>query len=48
MRHGAEGLTFPAVRAILQEIFTALSFAANPRTTCIGWTRRNANFNYGS
>jgi SRSO17 transposase len=31
MRHGAAGLTFPAVRAIVQEIFTALLFAAKPR-----------------
>jgi len=31
MRRGASGLTFPAVRAIVQEIFTALLFAANPR-----------------
>jgi SRSO17 transposase len=30
-RHGATGLTFPAVRAIVQEIFTALLFAAKPR-----------------
>ena len=27
----ATGLTFPAVRAIVQEIFTALLFAAKPR-----------------
>jgi SRSO17 transposase len=31
MRRGAAGLTFPAVRAIVQEIFTALLFAAKPR-----------------
>lgn len=31
MRRGAAGLTFPAVRAIVQEIFTALLFAATPR-----------------
>ena len=31
MRRGATGLTFPAVRAIVQEIFTALLFAAKPR-----------------
>jgi SRSO17 transposase len=31
MRHGAAGLTFPAVRAIVQEIFTALLFAAKPQ-----------------
>ena len=31
MRRGAVGLTFPAVRAIVQEIFTALLFAAKPR-----------------
>lgn len=30
-RRGAAGLTFPAVRAIVQEIFTALLFAAKPR-----------------
>ncbi len=30
-RHGATTLTFPAVRAIVQEIFTALLFAAKPR-----------------
>jgi SRSO17 transposase len=30
-RHGTTGLTFPAVRAIVQEIFTALLFAAKPR-----------------
>ena len=28
---GAAGLTFPQVRAIVQEIFTALLFAAKPR-----------------
>ena len=27
MRRGAAGLTFPAVRAVVQEIFTALLFA---------------------
>jgi SRSO17 transposase len=31
MRRGAAGLTFPQVRAIVQEIFTALLFAAKPR-----------------
>ena len=31
MRRGAAGLTFPGVRAIVQEIFTALLFAAKPR-----------------
>ena len=31
MRRGAAGLTFPAVRAIVQEIFSALLFAAKPR-----------------
>jgi SRSO17 transposase len=31
MRHSSGGLTFPAVRAIVQEIFTALLFAAKPR-----------------
>ena len=31
LRRGAAGLTFPAVRAIVQEIFTALLFAAKPR-----------------
>jgi SRSO17 transposase len=31
MRRDASGLTFPAVRAIVQEIFTALLFAAKPR-----------------
>jgi SRSO17 transposase len=31
MRRDAAGLTFPAVRAIVQEIFTALLFAAKPR-----------------
>jgi SRSO17 transposase len=31
MRRGAAGLTFPAVRAIVQEIFTALLFAQKPR-----------------
>jgi SRSO17 transposase len=31
MRRGAAGLTFPAARAIVQEIFTALLFAAKPR-----------------
>jgi hypothetical protein len=31
MRRGAAGLTFPAVRAIVQEIFTAFLFAAKPR-----------------
>jgi len=31
MRRGGAGLTFPAVRAIVQEIFTALLFAAKPR-----------------
>jgi SRSO17 transposase len=31
MRRGAAGLTFPAVRAIVQEIFTALLFAAKPQ-----------------
>jgi SRSO17 transposase len=31
MRRNAAGLTFPAVRAIVQEIFTALLFAAKPR-----------------
>jgi SRSO17 transposase len=31
MRRGSSGLTFPAVRAIVQEIFTALLFAAKPR-----------------
>lgn len=31
MRRGAAGLTFPTVRAIVQEIFTALLFAAKPR-----------------
>jgi SRSO17 transposase len=31
MRRGAATLTFPAVRAIVQEIFTALLFAAKPR-----------------
>ena len=31
MRRKADGLTFPAVRAIVQEIFTALLFAAKPR-----------------
>ncbi len=30
MRRGAATLTFPAVRAIVQEIFTALLFAAKP------------------
>jgi SRSO17 transposase len=31
MRRGGGDLTFPAVRAIVQEIFTALLFAAKPR-----------------
>jgi SRSO17 transposase len=31
MRRGAAGLTFPQARAIVQEIFTALLFAAKPR-----------------
>jgi SRSO17 transposase len=31
MRRGAAGLSFPAVRAIVQEILTALLFAAKPR-----------------
>ena len=31
MRRGMAGLTFPQVRAIVQEIFTALLFAAKPR-----------------
>lgn len=31
MRRGAAGLTFPQLRAIVQEIFTALLFAAKPR-----------------
>ena len=31
MRRGAAGLTFPAGRAIVQEIFTALLLAATPR-----------------
>jgi SRSO17 transposase len=31
MRRDHSGLTFPAVRAIVQEIFTALLFAAKPR-----------------
>ena len=31
MRRDSSGLTFPAVRAIVQEIFTALLFAAKPR-----------------
>lgn len=31
MRRSSAGLTFPAVRAIVQEIFTALLFAAKPR-----------------
>ena len=31
LRRGAARLTFPAVRAIVQEIFTALLFAAKPR-----------------
>ena len=31
MRRGARGSTFPAVRAIVQEIFTALLSAAKPR-----------------
>ena len=31
MRRGAAGLTFPAVRAVVQEIFTALLFAEKPR-----------------
>jgi SRSO17 transposase len=31
MRRGSGGLTFPAVRAVVQEIFTALLFAAKPR-----------------
>jgi SRSO17 transposase len=31
MRRGATELTFPAVRAVVQEIFTALLFAAKPR-----------------
>ena len=31
MRRGNAGLTFPAVRAIVQEIFTAVLFAAKPR-----------------
>jgi hypothetical protein len=31
MRRGSAGLTFPAVRAIVQEIFTVLLFAAKPR-----------------
>jgi SRSO17 transposase len=31
MRRGSAGLTFPAVCAIVQEIFTALLFAAKPR-----------------
>src|SRR6185436_12598152 len=31
MRRGAAKLTFPAVRAIVQEILTALLFAAKPR-----------------
>lgn len=31
MRRGSATLTFPAVRAIVQEIFTALLFAAKPR-----------------
>ena len=35
-------LTFPAVRAIVQEIFTALLVCGRNRATCIGWNRRNA------
>jgi SRSO17 transposase len=31
MRRGAAGLTFPAVRGVVQEIFTALLFAQKPR-----------------
>jgi SRSO17 transposase len=31
MQRGAAGLTFPAVRAVVQEIFTALLFAQKPR-----------------
>ena len=31
MRRGAAGLTFPAVHAVVQEIFTALLFAQKPR-----------------
>jgi SRSO17 transposase len=31
MRRGAAGLTFPVVRAVVQEIFTALLFAQKPR-----------------
>jgi hypothetical protein len=31
LRGSSGGLTFPAVRAIVQEIFTALLFAAKPR-----------------
>jgi SRSO17 transposase len=31
MRRGSAALTFPAVRAIVQEIFTALLFAAKPK-----------------
>lgn len=31
MRPGAAGLTFPAVRAIVQEVFTGLLSAAKPR-----------------
>ena len=41
-------LTFPAARAIVQEIFTALLFAAKPQYACIGWNKRNESFNYGS
>ena len=47
MRRGA-GLTFPAVRAIVQEIFTTLLFVAKP--SYLHWIEqaKNANFNYGS
>jgi len=39
-RRGAPTLTFPAVRAIIQEIFTALLFAAKPRY--LRWMNQSA------
>jgi hypothetical protein len=41
MRHGAAGLTFPAVRAIVQEILTALLFAANEVMHWMEQAKRN-------
>jgi hypothetical protein len=47
MRRSSGALTFPAVIAIVQEILTALLFAAKPRY--MHWMEAaNANFNYGS